>query len=576
MNKLLHTEKTLLGALTAGAFIAVTASCSSDEKIAEVVSKKYASPSDATWHCHDPKLWQDDDGTYYVFSTGWENGVQQRISKDLVHWSQTDFAITDWDSEFRAWVGEKGGSWAPTIHKQNVRYYMFHGIITGTQPDLHAAISLAIADSADGPFVPAVTADSETYHTSTLVRYSWNNTQSGYESTCNVGLSWRAGFGAIDPEFIYDIATGKLVTYIVGTTACYGVLYGSWKGGLAVIFVDAETFKPVCTVSGTSLYDGKTYAVGDVMDAPCDSINGNQGIRVAGGNGTAYEGAQLVYNSDVKRYYLFVSMGDLGYEYRVGVGRSDVVESFTPETLPTAFLDPSGRDMNAVTDIPGDSMYYHNVGGKIIGAQALQGEYGFTAPGGLSIWRDNRGKILFANHARTNYMESWHFMLQIHQLFFTADGWPVLNQNDFYNDYAHLTADGTESLAPLSKKEICGVYDAVLTVRNSERGNIESFDGTTKAFSLADGNVTESCELELCADGSIRGAYSGSWTLSRDGYSIALTLETNEHAPLGEFTGYALHAVDWARKAGARRTITFTTVDASGRCGEYFWGNKRP
>lgn len=546
-----------------------------DATLPSIVSSKYVATSDATWGCHDPKIWQDTDGKYYVFSTGWQNGVQQRVSSDLVNWTKTDLAITEWDSGFQNWVKASEGSWAPTIHKQDGKYYMFHGIITGNQPDLHACITLAISDSVNGPFKPAVTYDSTTYTNSSLVRYSWNNTQSGYESTYNTANNnWKSGYGAIDPEFIYDIATGELVEYTVGSTKCYGILYGSWKGGVAVIFVDAATFKPVCTKAGTSAFNNITYSVGDVMDAPADSISGNQGIRVGGGDGAAYEGAQLLYNSDTNRYYLFVSMGELTYEYRVGVGRSDEVTEFTPEALPTTYLDPSGRNMNAVVDTKNNTMYYHNVGGKIIGAQCLDGEYGFTSPGGLSVYRDNAGKILFANHARTNYMASWNFMLQIHQLFFNDDGWPVLNQNDFYNDYADLTADGTESLTEFTQADVVGNYSSVLTVRTSTVGTVSNYDNNTGSYSIGDATAAASKTVALRADGTISGEYSGTWQLDSDGYSITLNLKTAGGSSLGTFKGYVLHAVDWARKTGSRRTITFTTVDGSSTSGEYFWGNK--
>ena len=84
-----------------------------------IVFSKYANDKNDAWGCHDPKLFQDDDGTYYVYSTGWQGGVQLRSSKDLVNWKNENFSITEWDSEFRTWVSSSGGSWAPTVVKQN-------------------------------------------------------------------------------------------------------------------------------------------------------------------------------------------------------------------------------------------------------------------------------------------------------------------------------------------------------------------------------------------------------------------------------------------------------------------------
>lgn len=518
------------------------ASYSTDsEGLYTYVSTKYANQSGATWGCHDPKIFQDTDGTYYVYSTGWTTGVQLRYSTDLISWTyqSTVFAgsssVSDtygkmyWDDDFLKWVGyakndgttytasysdesytssTTPNSWAPTVFKQNGKYYMFHGIITDSEVSSEtdwnspyyvnpaACITLAIADDPKGPFIPASTYDSTTYSQSSLVRYVWTNDSSTIQSSTDIGYSgcynegggsWSSGFGCIDPEFIYDIATGSLVEYNVNNNTCYGVLYGSWKGGLVVIFVDAETFKPVCTVAGTSSFNSKTYAVGDEMDAPVDSISGNQGIKIAGGNGAAYEGAQLVYNSDTSRYYLFTSMGELTYEYRVGVGRSSEVTTFTPSAIPTEFLDASCRDMNSVVDTTGNDLYYHNVGSKIIGAQALGDDYGITSPGGLSVYRNSDGQILFANHARTNYINSGNFVLQIHQMFFNSEGWPVLNQNDFYSDYTDYTSDGLEGLTSISLSDIAGTYDTILTERSNTTATLTSAsDGTSINYSAAD------------------------------------------------------------------------------------------
>ena len=66
------------------------------------------------------------------------------------------------------------------------------------------------------------------------------------------------------------------------------------------------------------------------------------------------------------------------------------------------------------------------------------------------------------------------------------------------------------------------------------------------------------------------GAYTGTWSLSGDGYTFTVSLDGT-----GTFKGYVLKAVDWARKKGKnRQTITFTAFDGE-KSGEYFWGNRR-
>ena len=566
--------------------------------------EKYNGATQASWQCHDPRLFQDPDtGKYYVYSTGWGNGAELRSSDDLVHWAKhgnsplwdpKDVSISyrhmHWDDDFLKWVGyvtndgtsyatkwykptARPNSWAPTVVKQNGKYYMLHGIITDTltySAGKHpaAAITLAIADKPEGPFIPAKEYDSQKYSNSTLVRYVWHNkgsqnTEIGYWGSYNTAnASWANGFGAIDPEFVMDVATGELQKFKIGKNQCYAVTYGSWKNGIALIYVDAETFKPVAAVSGTSTFDGKQYRVGDEMDAPVDSIEGNCGVLIAGGKGAAYEGSQVIYNSKTGYYYVFVSMGDLSFEYRVGVGRSKKVDG--------PYLDTSGKPM--VFEKALDADYYHSFGGKIIGAAELNGEYGYMAPGGQSIIRDKDGRILFACHTRTNFKGIDAFCLKIHSMFFTEDGWPVLNQNEYWNDY-----DGnTEGLTQLSASDIAGTYDAIMTVRGSSKGSFKTGVVSVNGMHVDDARPTASKEMTLKEDGSIGGSYGGTWSLAKNGNAITIKLTDDGGAAIGTFKGYALKAYDWARKGADvnRYTITFTTVDGL-TTGEYFWGNKR-
>lgn len=574
-----------------------------DEGLSSIVYSKYSGANTAEWNCHDPKLFQDDDGTYYVFSTGWNAGVQVRTSTDLVSWKRkstspfyssaatgsSQYSHMYWDDDFLAWQGYKlndgsdksssskykvssePNSWAPTVIKQNGKYYMFHGIVNdsetyGGRAVRAGTISMSIADSPLGPYVPASKYDSKNYSNSTLVHSVFNNADAskiendkpGY-SNCNNSSngSWNNGFGCIDPEFVIDVATGKLMEYNIGTNTCYAMTYGSWLGGIALIYVDSQTLKPVCTVAGTDSYMGETYAVGDEMNCPVDGIAGNQGVLIAGGNGAAYEGAQLIYNSATGYYYIFVSMGNLTYEYRVGVGRSS---SITGD-----YVDAGGVSMKST-----NSKNYHGIGSKIIGGFGFNGEYGFRCQGGQSIYTDNSGKILFANHARTNYLGTGSFVLQIHQMFFNEDGWPVLNQNDYYNENSRLS--------DLSLESIAGTYEVVHTVRGTETDVFNSKDGlTTDKYCIADANDTKSQKIVIHSDGKISGYYSGSVTSGADG-NIAIELSTLEGLKLGTFKGVILNAVDWYKKDNsARKTITFSAIDSKAgdsSAGEYLFGNR--
>ena len=544
-----------------------------DAAVSDFISQKYARTLQATWKCHDPKLFQDPEShVYYVYSTGWTDGVQVRSSTDGIHWAKhrqsalwnprdvsLKYRHMEWDDDFLKWVGytvnngtaystkwysanKHPNSWAPTVVYQNGKYYMFHGIITDclslSNGTVHpaACITLAIADRPEGPFIPASRYDPSTYTNSSLVRYVWStkdtqNSQIGYEFCTNsAGGDWEHGFGAIDPEFVFDIATGALKEFKIGRTVCYALTYGSWKGGIALVYVDSRTFKPV------------NQKTGKVMEAPLDSIDGNAGICIAGGMGAAYEGSQLLFNSETGYYYLFVSMGDLNVQYRVGVGRSKKIEG--------PYLDTSGQNMTFETTASASG--YHAVGGKLIGAYQFGDGYGFSSPGGQSILRDASGRILFACHSRTTFLPVSDFTLQIRQMYFNKDGWPVLDMNEYYG----------EQMQPNQHElvDIAGDYEVIVT----RRSRIPRIDGT----------ATPSEIMHIAPDGTVSGAYAGHAVLADDGCSVTFTFPE-----VGVFSGFVFDSTDWTLKDvpdAQRATVSFSAVNSSSgsKKGEYFFGNR--
>ena len=221
--------------------------------------------------CHDPKLFQDASGTYYVYSTDAScgnveyTGLVVRTSTDLMNWTCLGTSALQgyWDKDFLAWEGFTARSsetkhnnssytaytWAPTVIKNNGLYYMFHGTnntcetVNGNTTRPASSITMAIASSAAGPFYPAdyissYDADTEsdtnesdltaiqttltnlgiTYSQSFLVRYTYSQSATSTYTASLDGTAIDAPdystcknaaiYGAIDPEFVYDIATG--------------------------------------------------------------------------------------------------------------------------------------------------------------------------------------------------------------------------------------------------------------------------------------------------------------------------------------------------------------------------------
>ena len=604
-------------------------------------------------NCHDPKLFQDDDGTYYVYATDAScgnigyTGIHIRYSTDLVNWKGVSHSAISghWDEDFLAWEGFKASSsdvkqgnsnytavtWAPTVIKQNGLYNA--DVSMGGSKYACSSIVLAIASNAKGPFYPASYISSYTGSNSTvkaikstlealgveykqnfLVRYCpYNIGAKGSITSEALGSNGAAidgtefsipdyskcnnnRYGCIDPEFVYDISTGEIKTYTIGSNTCYAMTYGSWLNGIVLCYVDADSLKPVAL--GNFTYNDVSYTLGDEMDisfdeAACTTSVSNAmighsnssssdrflllGVPLIGGasttsapsNGaaTAYEGAQLIYNSETNYYYMITSCGALKWEYRCAIGRSSSING--------EYDDAGGVDMWL-----GTSNYakYHEIGSKIIGSHVLESEYSFRSQGGLSVLRTKNGKIMFACHSRTNFQPEYYFYLQCHQMFFNAEGWPVLNQNEYYDNYSGITDDGSESFTALSLSKIAGTYYTIMTVRGTTTSTAAAcglYGGDSTSVNEEDATPTTSREIVISSSGEISGAYSGSVTLGSDGYSATIKLNN-----LGTFYGYFMNAMDWARKDSSlddHRTITFTTLcsDTSAtEKGEYFWGNR--
>lgn len=635
----------------------------SNSDFANYVKTKYAKANDearksqGAWNmanCHDPKLFQDDDGTFYIYATdascgNVENtGINIRYSTDLVNWTTLSKSAIQghWDEDFLAWEGFKASSsevkhnnssytavtWAPTVIKQNGLYYMYHGVnadvlMSGNSKKYAcSSIVLAIASSAKGPFYPAsyiskytgndadiagikskLSALGVSYSQNFLVRYcpyvigSKGDIDGSTLTSNGASLDGKAislpnykecnnnRYGCIDPEFVYDVANGEIKKYTIGNNECYAITYGSWLNGIVLAYVDSVSLKPVALSEFT--LDGKTYSEGDELDMSLDKaatttssisdrfallgkplIGGAASASTpSNGSSTAYEGAQLFYNGNSDYYYMISSCGGLMWEYRCALGRSRDING--------PYLDAGGKDMWLGTT---NYSKYHAIGSKIIGSHALSDEYSFRSQGGLSVLRAKDGKIMFACHTRTNYAPEYIFLLQLHQMFFNSDGWPILNQNDYYDNYANYTSDGKESLSALNMTDIAGTYDTILTVRDIAKAQVSTLgiygaDSVTDNVNSADAVPTKSKEITLDSNGNITGNYSGSWTLASDGYSVTINLKDAAGNALGTFKGYVLHAVDWARSSDYR-TITFSTIcsdTSAAKKGEYFWGNKK-
>ncbi|MBR3288109.1 MAG: family 43 glycosylhydrolase [Bacteroidales bacterium] len=109
----------------------------------------------------DPFIFADQASrTYYLIGTGGSGRIQARKSRDLEHWVGP-FTIFQADSTL--WAGPRCQVWAPEMHYYGGRYYLFATLtsneiiekIPGRYDIPRRAMQLLVADSPEGPFVPA-------------------------------------------------------------------------------------------------------------------------------------------------------------------------------------------------------------------------------------------------------------------------------------------------------------------------------------------------------------------------------------------------------------------------------------
>lgn len=493
-------------------------------------------------NCHDPQIFQDDDGTFYTFSTDasigntWANGIQIRKSTDLMKWTclKTPAFTTipqdliDWCYTNRTSSGEtvvdSTPIWAPCVIKFNDKYYMYYGVnadvtalnTSGTQyTKAHAYIGVATADTVTGPYTQ-------------LARIVRSTTLTN-DATLVDGDSYYCGntyYGAIDPSIVWD-ADGNM-----------WMNYGSWRNGIAMLRLDNSTGLPL---------EDPDQAYSET------SSRTSYGTKVAGGGSASYEGAQVFYPGG-DWYYILISSGDLNTDYSMRLGRRAVSDG-----IAGAYVDADDYDLTGVTYTWGDTDNSHSHGTKFLGSHKFASELGFRAPGGMSVLKLSDGRWIVAGHTRTAFLASYYFYLQVRQFWINDDGWPVANPCEY--------AD--ESLESLSTAQVAGTYDGIRSLRTNTSASWSTYEGTSySAVNVADAEETDSSTIVLGSNGKISGdTWSGTWSVSGTG-NLTMNLKSSSGSTLGTYTGYVVPSWDWSReklaKSVSRTTLALTLLGSDG------------
>jgi arabinan endo-1,5-alpha-L-arabinosidase len=160
-------------------------------------------PLEGQTFVHDPSTVVNEDGTYYVFSTG--RGVLSKSSRDLVHWTDGPSVFGQMPGWSLSAVPGFRGCWAPDVIRLNGQFYLYYAVSTfGKQV---SAIGLATN--------PTLDSSSTDYH--------WTDRGPVIQSTNG------SAFNTIDPSVMSD-TDGKL-----------WMAFGSFWKGIYLIQLDPKT-----------------------------------------------------------------------------------------------------------------------------------------------------------------------------------------------------------------------------------------------------------------------------------------------------------------------------------------------
>lgn len=414
--------------------------------------------------CHDPSIFRDLDGTYYIVGSF----LCGASSLNLTDWTSMDSVIQgnfteDVKAQIREWnLDDRADSWngylwAPdVIYNTSMNKYCMY--LSANGDDWKSNIVLLTADAFEGPYdyagtivyggfnaddyaltdAPLVTGEDEIperYVTNGVDNHKWGDMYPN----------------CIDPCVFYD-DDGNL-----------WMSYGSWSGGIFMLALDEET----------GLRD---YTVSYETDIHSDAYFGK---KIAGGMYVSGEASYIEKIGDY--YYLFISYGGLeaARGYNVRVYRSKT---------------PDGGYVDALGNEPYFDTYAMNFnmsrGVRLFGGYKWRNFIsGQVAQGHNSAFVDEDGRAYIVFHTRTSNGTEGHYV-KVHQLFVNKEGWLVAAPYQTVGE--SLPQNG------LSVSQVAGDYEMIIHELDID---YESLETKKPQF------------ITLTEDGKISGDYTGTWAL---------------------------------------------------------------
>ncbi|PSR55751.1 arabinan endo-1,5-alpha-L-arabinosidase [Adhaeribacter arboris] len=425
------------------------------------------------YNTHDPSIIKE--GSYFYcystdagFGTTVPAGIQVRKSKDLINWEYVGTAFNDLPQQGADFIKQNGGTpfnslWAPYILKVNNEFRLYYSLSSPT-PRL-SVIGLATAASPEGPWTEKG-----------LVVTSLNNS--------------IIQTNAIDP------------TVVVDNSGNHTFYYGSAWDGIYTLKLNPAT-------GLAALHNDKGTRVAQ-RGFTGNKINGN------------IEGPEIIYQPELKKYYLFISYDWLETKYNVRVGRSDFPEG--------PFYDFNGKDINSTED--------H--GPMILAPYQFAGHSGWQGVAHPAVFADN-GQYYMAHQGRPG--ENKFFMvLHVRKIYWTKDGWPIVSPERF---------SGTEQTT-IPDSELVGIWEQITLSYQVVPGYAEE---------QVSPDFQTSIPLELKADGTLNNDAASKWTYKAPWLELNWSNGKTDNV-------YVERGRDWENK---KPCLVFTGLNTAGTA---IWGRK--
>ena len=429
----------------------------------------------SVYNVHDPSIKKFGD-YYYCYSTdvGYgidvRPGIQVRKSKDLVEWNFVGWVFSGLPSLGSAYITSQGGTpfnslWAPYVMKVGSEYRLYYSLSSAVSR--LSVIGLATATTPEGPW-----------------------TEKGIVVSSRNDATMQTN--AIDP------------TVLVTPAGDHWMYYGSAYDGIYILKLDPST-----GLANTNGDKGKRIAQRGFTG---NTINGN------------IEGAEIIFNDALNKYYLFISYDWLETKYNVRVARADNPDG--------PFLDYNNIDINTVQD--------H--GPMILAPYQFVSHGGWQGTAHCTVFKDDAGQYFMAHQGRPG-VNKYFMDLHVRKIFWMQNGWPVVSPERY----------AWEDNTTLPRDSVVGHWEQI----NLGYRVVPGFanEQLYPDFQL-------STHLNLDAGGTINGTAADTWTYT------APWLQLNWSGGTTVQKLFVQKGRDWENK---KSTIIFTGMDAAGVAS---WGKK--